>query len=194
MFSKSADSPQPSALRKVRRSAGGWGLEAGGRQPGFTLVEAVVAISIFVIGVIGVIGLASIATQTSSRSKNTVQANNYLQEGADATRSIRDANWNNIATDGQYHLVPQLGQSPPWSLTTGGTETLGIFSRKVTISSGQRADTNGSGQLDAGDLIVQSGGAFTDPSTKKITVQVSWQTGPQTITMPLETYLTNWAT
>lgn len=163
-------------------------------QAGFTLLEAVVAIGIFVIAVVGVLALSDVSTQTSSRSKNTVQANNYLQEGMDAVRALRDASWNNIATDGQYHLVAQVGQSPPWSLASGGTETIGIFSRTVTISPVQRTDTNGSGQLDAGDQIAVSGGTLSDPNTKKITVQVSWQAGNKTINAPLSTYLTNWAT
>lgn len=44
----SVTSHQPSALRKMRRSAGGRGLKAEGRQRGVTLVELIVAVTIAV--------------------------------------------------------------------------------------------------------------------------------------------------
>lgn len=161
-------------------------------QAGFTLLEAVVATTVMVVGVVAVVGLTLVAKGASEEGRNTVQASNYLQEGLEAARTIRDADWTNVSTAGTYHLAAQAGVNPPWQLVSGGTETIGTYTRQITIASVRRADTNGDGQLSAGDQIVQSGGSFDDPDTKKITCVVSWQQGKRTVSRQQFVYLTNW--
>lgn len=163
------------------------------RQGGFTLVEAVVALTIFVLGVVGLVSLVLVSKSTSEQGRDAVQAVNYLQEGAEAVRAVRDSAWTNVSTDGAYRLSPQTGMNPPWQLLSGGTESVGgKFNRTVQIGSVSREDTDGNGQLSAGDRIVPTGGTLQDPDTKKITVTVSWQVGNQTKTRTLYVYLTKW--
>jgi prepilin-type N-terminal cleavage/methylation domain-containing protein len=162
------------------------------RQRGFTLLEAVVAMTVFTIGLLGAAQMTLTAERLSSESKDTVQAANYLEEGLEAVRSVRDSSWTDIATDGTYHLASDTEAITPWQLVLGGTETIGKFTRTVEISNVRRADTDGDGQLSAGDDIVQSGGAFDDPDTKRVKAVVSWQQGARTVTRSVATYLTNW--
>lgn len=161
------------------------------RSAGFTLIEAVIATSILVVSIIAILTLAVYSRTASDQSRDSVQVANYMQEGQEAVRIMRDSDWNTIATDGSYRLNVQAGSYPPWSLSSG-TETLGKYSRSVTIASVRREDTDGDGTLSAGDKIVTSGGAFDDPETKKITVTISWQSGKRTLTRSLTSYLTKW--
>lgn len=163
------------------------------RSRGFTLVEAVVAISIFVIGVVGMVQIVLVARATSDQGASLVTAGGHLKEGMDAVRIIRDDDWDAIATDGTYGLSSQPGTAPPWTLQAG-SETVGTFTRQVVISSVRRDDTDGNGQLSAGDRICQGAtcGSFDDPDTKKITVTVTWQQGNQDKSRSVFGYLTNW--
>lgn len=161
-------------------------------QRGFTLVEAVVATTIFSVGIIGTIQVTSVAKSSSEQGRDTVQASNYLQEGMEAVRSIRDDNFAGVATDGAYRLVANPGASPSWNLASGGTETLSKYRRTVQIDAVSREDTDASGSLSSGDKIVPTGGTLPDSDTKKVTVTVSWAQGSRTVSRSVYAYLTNW--
>ncbi|MDP3999930.1 MAG: prepilin-type N-terminal cleavage/methylation domain-containing protein [bacterium] len=163
------------------------------RERGFTLMEAVVAISVFVIGVVGMIQVVLVARSTSDYGADLVTVGGHLKEGMDAVRVIRDDDWDAIATDGTYGLSAQPGTNPPWALQAG-SETLGTFTRRVTIASVRRSDTDGNGALSAGDKICQGAtcGSFEDPETKKVTVTVTWQQGNQDKSRSVFGYLTDW--
>ena len=163
------------------------------RERGFTLVEAVVAITVFVIGVVGMIQIVLVARATSDHGANLVTAGGHLKEGMDAVRVIRDDDWDAIATDGTYGLSSQPGTAPPWTLQAGG-ETIGKFTRRVTIASVRRSDTDGNGQLSAGDKICQGAacGSFDDAQTKKVTVTVTWRQDNQDKSRSVFGYLTDW--
>lgn len=82
------------------------------------------------------------------QQQQRLKATGYLEEGIEAVRSVREADWNNISINGTYH--PDItGNS--WTLSNG-TETIEDFTRKIEIS-------------DVTPL---------DPSKKQITVTVSW--------------------
>lgn len=167
-------------------------MRARRKQHGFTLIEAIVAMSIFAIGILGAAQMVLTAGRLSNESKDTVQAANYLEEGLEAVRSVRDSSWTDIATNGTYHLTSDEAAITPWQLVPGGTESIGKFTRTIEISNVRRADTDEDGQLSASDDIVQSGGAFDDPDTKRIKAVISWQQGSRTVTRSISTYLTNW--
>jgi len=82
------------------------------------------------------------------------------REAREAIRQIRDIKWENIQTNGTYHPV---ASGSVWLLSPG-TEAINEFSRSIVIDDALR-DTNGN--------IVLTGGVI-DPSTKKVTITVSW--------------------
>lgn len=82
------------------------------------------------------------------QQQQRLKAVGYLEEGSEAVRSVREADWNNISTNGTYHPVVS---GNAWTLS-GGAETFGDFTRKIDIE-------------DAVPI---------DPSKKQITVTVSW--------------------
>lgn len=147
------------------------------RQTGATLVEVLVAIGLS--GIMFPVLATAIITSSEARPTATQQllAASALHSMVTATRSIRDQDWNAIATDGTYH--PSISGSG-WSLLSG-PGSVGSLTEQLVISDAQR---NSSG------VIVASGGNV-DPSTKHIVATVSWSV-PTTASMTSDFYLTRW--
>jgi type II secretory pathway pseudopilin PulG len=147
------------------------------RQTGATLVEVLVAIAL--VGIMLPALSAAIISSSDSRPEATAQLNaaSLLQQITEATRSVREAGWSNIASDGTYHPVVS-GSS--WTLSSG-SGTSGNFTDQVVISDVER---------DSGGNIVSSGGTV-DPSTKLVVATVSW-TRPISSSISSDMYLTRW--
>jgi type II secretory pathway pseudopilin PulG len=60
---------------------------------GFTLIEALVALTLLTVGLIPAFLQASNAVALSASIRNTLIAAHVAQEGIEITRSIRDSNW-----------------------------------------------------------------------------------------------------
>lgn len=117
-------------------------------QAGQLIVELLVAFGLASIMIPAVIFGFISGTSGKVQQQQRLAATGYLREAEEATRSVRDANWSNIATNGTYHPVIN---GAVWSLQTG-QETLGDFTRKIVISDTTPADV----------------------SQKLVTVTVSW--------------------
>jgi prepilin-type N-terminal cleavage/methylation domain-containing protein len=130
---------------------------------GFSLVELLVSISIFLVFVIAVTEVTTSVSKESRNSANKQRAAVLAEEAVEAVRNIRDANFDNLV-DGTYGLATTSNQ---WTLS-GTSDLTDIFTRVVTIST-------------------------INPNQKKIDVQLSWtdQISP-TNSFSLSTYLTNW--
>jgi prepilin-type N-terminal cleavage/methylation domain-containing protein len=130
---------------------------------GFSLVEILVAISIFLVFVIALNTTMSSVTKATRSSFNKERATVLAEEGLEAVRNIRDENFANLIA-GAYGLSSD-GGTFSFSPTSDVTD---IFTRILTI------DTINGNQ-------------------KKVTTTVSWadQTSP-TNSVSLSTYLTNW--
>ncbi len=144
---------------------------------GFSLVEVILALAIFVI--LAVTGITTILQSFSVNKLGEEQTNAdlYAQEGLEAVRSIKDQGWSNLSA-GNKVLSTTGGK---WSFN-GATDTKDKYSRQINISSVNR-DLNGN--------IVESGGNI-DVDTLKVTSTVSWNfSGPRNDTVSYSTYLTN---
>lgn len=132
-------------------------------QKGQSLVEVLVALSIFVLGVVS-IGLLVLDANVSSRQGlERNQALFLAREGLEAVRSLRDGDFDNIPA-GAYGLVLSANK---WTLS-GTSDTQDQFSRSVTIS----------------DI---------DIDTKKVASAVTWQfSGARQNSVTLTDYLTDW--
>jgi len=128
-------------------------------KPGQILVELMLAMGMLAIFLpaltTGLITSSSGKVQTENRQEATL----LLQEELESLDVVRNAGWTSFATDGIFHTTVS---GNTWILTPG-VETVSTFTRQVEISPVSR--NNGA--------IVTSGGTI-DPSTKKITVTVSW--------------------
>ena len=118
--------------------------------------------------------LVGFSTTRSGRAQQEerIQATAYLKEAEEAVRQIRDNGWGYVATNGTY--CPQMvSGGTTWELKSFPQNSICDtpdtgFTRKIIIADAYRNDTT-----HAIDLV---GGAGTslDPSTKTITISVSW--------------------
>ena len=115
-------------------------------------------------------------------SDQETEATFIAQQGIEASRSLKNQGWNDpfLATDCSGGCgIDSSGGSWTWS---GSSNTIGDFTRTITVASVQR-DGNGD--------IVASGGT-DDPDTKQVTTDVTWNFSPtRQNTVTLITYLTN---
>ena len=150
------------------------------RNKGFMMVEIMVAVSIITVSILTAMAVAQKSAYLSRQALHATEASFILEEGAEAVRIFRDNTWSNISS-----LTPGTNYYPTFS---GGTWTLsitpntvGIFTRKVTIASVKRDDVT---------KDIASAGT-DDPGTKLATVTVSWPEGGTTITKTLPLYIMN---
>lgn len=137
---------------------------ATSRTHGFSVVEVLLAASIFAMLTTAVIGALVYGRASTASSGDRARANLVADEGIEAVRNIRDAGFANL-TDGTYGLV-QSGNT--WTLS-GTSDTSDIFTRSITIASG---GTN----------------------RKTITSNVSWSGGQGSRQASVVSELTNWMT
>lgn len=64
-----------------------------GLSAGFTMMEVLIAIFVFLVGIIGVVALLQQITVYAAVSSSKLTANYLSQEGLEIVRNIRDTNW-----------------------------------------------------------------------------------------------------
>lgn len=158
---------------------------------GFTMVEIIIGSAIISVAILALMLSAQKSIQLSDRALKQAQASTLLEEGAEAVKSIRDNNWDDIsslAIGTNYYLYFNTTTNS-WSLSTDDHTPLssiptypidGTFNRIVTVSSVNR---------DSNDDIATTG--TLDQGTKKITVTVSWKGSQKIVSEDLDFYITD---
>ncbi|TSC60881.1 MAG: Uncharacterized protein G01um1014107_214 [Parcubacteria group bacterium Gr01-1014_107] len=146
---------------------------------GLSMVELVVASAILSLFLVA-LSLSYVAfLRLASVNLNSVKATFLAEEGIEAVRFLKDADWQNIAslnTGLNYHLN-FTGLS--WQIVSNETLIDG-FSRSLIFENVFR-DSNGK--------IVESGGTL-DQGSRKLSVSVSWLSGgATTTTRSISTYI-----
>ena len=144
---------------------------------GSLLVEILVVVSIITVSILVALNVTQKSIYLARQSLHQSQAAFLLEEGAEATRVVRDSAWINIsnlnlATD--YYLSFSGGT---WNLSVT-PNAVGIFTRKVVFSSVYR---------DGNQNIAPSG--VLDAEARLVTVTVSWMDGAQTLSKTLQFYI-----
>lgn len=141
--------------------------------------------------------VGSNVTKLSASTSRSLQASFLLEEGLEAVRSVRDR----VGFNALMLMIAPIPPTPPgtgylwfststsqWRIDSATPEVINdIFFRTIVLSPVSRSIVPGSTM----DDIVTSGGT-NDINTKKLTVYVSWRTGPATTTISASTYLTNY--
>lgn len=146
--------------------------------PAFSLIEILLAMTLFAIFSMGIFYVSLDTIQTDSRIQLDNEALLYAQEGLEAIRNIRDRDYLAL-TNGDHGLS---FDGTEWVFIAAPEDIYGFYSRTVTISDVYR-DVDGE---------IAETGTF-DPETKKVVSEVSWDWKsiiPRSIS--LTTYLSNW--
>ena len=151
-------------------------------QKGISVIEVIVALSIIFVSFFSFLALAQYSLKFQDQSESKLEAINIAAETIEATRSVRNEDWNNFSSlslDVPYYPVIS---SNKWTLSSTDPGSInGVYNRWVIIEKVYR---------DANDDISSSG--TEDNQTKKITAFVEWNDRGQTKQINLVTYLTNW--
>lgn len=152
-------------------------------QRGFIFLEILIAITLISIVFITLLGLVFSALNISSSIRKTTEINVLMKEELEAVRSFRDGTtWSNFSTvnfgiGNPYYFILSGGQ---WTRSSG-TETIGSFTRNVFFDKVSRDPTT---------KYIENvyNSSNDDPDTRKVTVNVVWNSK----TYQIATYLTNW--
>ena len=154
------------------------------KNQGMSLIEVILAVGLFSLFATALIGLLMISYSTNLQVSQKDQASYYLQEGLDATTSIRRQAWNYLI-NGDHGLNKETGY---WQFVDQSDQIDDIYNRVVNVSDACR------GLL--GSLVdCEQPDAKIDLYTKKITVNITY-TAITGVGNDLEasTYLTAWQT
>ncbi|MEK7188008.1 MAG: hypothetical protein AAB691_04150 [Patescibacteria group bacterium] len=133
------------------------------KQGGFSVVEVLLAASIFALIVTALLGVYLYGQESTALAGSRARASMLAEEGLEAVESIRDAGFVNLV-DGTYGLATT---SNYWNLS-GTSNTIDIFTRQIAISA-------------------------IDDKRKHVTSTVTWQQNNQrTGIVQLVTRFTNW--
>lgn len=130
---------------------------------GFSLVEVLLSVAVFALIVTALVGGLIYGQQSTALAGMRSRAAILADEGLEAARNIRDANFTNL-TDGTFGLTTTGSQ---WNLS-GSSDITDIFTRAITIST-------------------------VDANRKQLVSTVTWQQNAQRNgAVSAVTYLTNW--
>ena len=156
-----------------------WGVNP---QKGIGLIEVIVCLTIIAISFWTFLELTKYNLRIQKQTQAKMEAMTLAAETIEALRSIRDEDWDNLASlslETKYYPVISANK---WALTSINPGSVnGIYDRWVVLEKVYR---------DVNDDISPSG--MEDIQTKKITALVEWIDHGQTEQINLTTYLTNW--
>ncbi len=147
-------------------------------QRGQTIIELLLAMGFSLVFFPALFTMFYVSREGKAQQIERTTAVPLLIEAQEALRNIREAGWTQIASYNNNVVYHPSLTGTQWSLAAGA-ESVGRFTRSVEFSQVLR-DQNGA--------IVPSGGT-ADPSTRKATVTVSWQT-PLPTSVTAVVYLT----
>lgn len=133
-------------------------------QSGFSLVEVLLAVSVFGLLVTALVGAYLFGQESTALAGNRARAIFLAEEGLEAARNIRDASYVNL-TNGTHGIQIASNQ---WGFSGTSDITDSFFTRRIVVSS-------------------------VDPNRKDVTSTITWQQNPsRTGSVTLTTRFTNW--
>lgn len=148
-------------------------------RSGFSVLEIVFAVGIFVITVSGSTVAVLSAMEMNRLGQEEMIATQYATEGMEATRAIRDRDFSLL----ENTTSTGIGENAGVWVFEGAQNTFEKYTRTIQIEPVYR---------DGAMAIVESGGSL-DANTKKITVTTAWDaSSSRHNSVVLSTYLTYW--
>lgn len=164
---------------------------------GFTLLETLVAIMLFVVALSALLALVKDSVTSATYNKNELVATYLAQEGIDYVRNMRDeivhvngGPWSDFVSSLTSSVPPGVNCNDNGSTSFGCSLDVYSLSNKMTECPSLCPTTNISGKLFRRKITVMS------PSTNDVVlvkVEVFWYNGTNERSRVLTTSLYNWA-
>jgi len=148
--------------------------------PALNLLELVVAVAFIAIIFTQGFGVFTLSLQVVDRARQSTMAELLVQDMLELAISKRNEGWTSLEV-GTYHFIEDPDPAVGW-VFAAGPETVGEFSRSLTISEVQR---------DAGGNIVAAGGTV-DPNTFLLEAVTTWTSQAFPEEIRLYQYITDW--
>lgn len=170
-------------------------------DPGFTLVEVLVAVFILGVALTATSYIIIVNIQNANAIRNNIIASGLLQEGIEAARNIRDRGWHLDPANPNLNSLPDGTYRVQWdSIQCDGVGQPAGCSSNPFIALGsnpvlKRDPASGLYGYDTGnDTIFRRTITITTVSAidKRVEVTVSWQRGSLTQSVSAEAHLYNW--
>lgn len=145
-------------------------------KSGQSLIELLIAMALAAILLPALMAGLVLSRQGRPQTTQRTAATALLREAEESVRSLRARGWSFVSTNPSFHTYIS---GSAWALASG-SEVINGYTRSIKISDVSRA----SGK------IVTSGGTL-DPSTKLVTITVSWTT-PYSSSVSTNFYLTRY--
>src|SRR5688572_24036547 len=136
------------------------------KQTGAILLEALLAIVVFVMVIFAIVPMLSFLLRRSERSKYEARAALLLQEGQEVAYNVLLDGWGDHP-DGTYKRAHGPRRWKLLSSNDGEKNLETRFDRKITISSACRTAN--------GNLFVECNRGTADPNTKVVTTEITWE-------------------
>ncbi|KKT40275.1 hypothetical protein A3K29_02690 [Candidatus Collierbacteria bacterium RIFOXYB2_FULL_46_14] len=130
---------------------------------GQSLIELLVTMGLLTIFMPALVSGLGASRLGKAQQSQRLDALEILKETEEATRAVRDNDWENVKTDGTYH--PNISGNT-WILSSG-TDNVNGFTRSIAISGVLRDSSTG---------VISPTGTIPDPSVKKVDLRISWTT------------------
>lgn len=164
---------------------------SNGKARGFSVLEVVLAASLFVIFATGSVIVIVQSYNANRLGEEQTIATQFATEGIEAAFSVKNQAYTNLTTvNATPRGVQRNGTTNVWEFLSDGTNNQfgpnNKYTRQVKVEAVSRDAAPPLGN------IVASGGTL-DPDTKKVTASVSWTVGPgRTNSVDLVRYFTDW--
>ena len=161
---------------------------------GFTLVEIIVGLAIFVSLVASVYGSVLLSNKAVAKASAKIQAAFLLEEGVEAVRYLRNQSWSTkipAAGDPQCLNFDGINKFVFSSDITSCDLYDGKFRRTVQFTDVCRATKATGSDIDLTITPPSCTGGDLDQKTKKVTVTVSWGQAPEAYSESINFYITN---
>ena len=157
---------------------------------GFTLVEALVSLTVLTVGLVAGYAAAVSSAGLASSIRNNVIAANLAQEGVEVIRAIRDTNWfSGVEFD--------VGLAPgEYEVTYRSAPALSSYKdRYMYIKTGGVYQYNLVGVEDGQKTLFKRKVTISKPSDVelKVVTEVTWSFRGRDRSVSLESHLFNWA-
>lgn len=146
-------------------------------KSGFAMVEIIVAVAIIAASFIFILSVAQRSIVIARDALHQTEASFLLEEGAEATRIVRDTAWFGISSLSAGTTYYPTFSSNTWTLSTT-PNTVDGFTRTVVLSTVYR---------DGNANIAVSGAQ--DTGTRLVTVNVSWNEAGIVLSKSIQFYI-----